>query len=82
MERWKWHSLGSDVLVALASLVLVLHDVLLLQLAHSLDLVQVHDEALLVRVEQLDALSAKNGEVVRAVEVLDTFRVLLAELVA
>ena len=43
-----WNSLGSDVLVALASLILILDDILLLQLAHALDFVEVHDEALFV----------------------------------
>jgi len=70
----------SDVLVALAGLVLILDDVLLLELAHALDLVQVHDEALLVAVQWLDTLSTENVEVIAAVEVLDALWVNLAEL--
>ena len=71
-----------NVLVALASLVQVLDHVLLLQLPHSLDLVEVDHEAGVVRVVQLDALATKNSEVVRAVEVLNSIRVLLAQLFA
>lgn len=52
------------VFVALACLVLILANVLDLQLAHALYLVQVHYEALLVAVVRLDALSAKYGQMV------------------
>ena len=72
----------SDGLVALSSLVLVLHDVLLLKLAHSLDLIQVDYEALIVSMEWLDALPAENVQVVRAVKMLDTLWVLFTELLA
>ena len=79
----RWLHVGGrshDGLVALSGLVLVLDDVLLLELAHALDLVEVDDEALFVTVERLDALAAEDVEVVGAVEVLDALRVLLAEL--
>ena len=68
-----------SVLVALASLILVLDHVLLLQLSHALNLVQINDEACVVRVVQLDALSTKNGKVVRTVEVLDSLWMLRAQ---
>ena len=69
-----------DGFVALPGLVLVLHDVLLLKLAHALDLIKVDHEALIVSMEWLDALTAEYVQVVRAVEVLDTLWVLLTEL--
>ena len=67
-------------LVALSSLVLVLDDVLLLELPHALNLIQIDNEALIVSMKRLDTLSAENVQMVRAVEVLDTFRMYLAEL--
>lgn len=74
------HSKGSlgDRFVALAGLILVLDNVLLLELTHALDFVKVHHEALVVSVQRLDALAAEDVQVVRAIEMLDTFRVLLA----
>lgn len=69
-----------DGFVALPGLLLVLDDVLLLELAHALDFIQVNNEALIVAVEWLDALAAENVQVIRAIEVLDTFWVLLTEL--
>lgn len=71
------HSLG-DCLVTLAGLILVLDNVLLLELTHALDFVKVYNEALVVPVQRLDALAAEDVQMVRAIEVLDTFRVLLA----
>ena len=71
-----------NVLVTFAGLILVLDHVLLLQLPHSLNLVEINNEACVIRVVQLDTLSAKNSKVVRAVEVLDPVWVLLAELIA
>lgn len=59
---------------------MILDDVLLLELAHALDLIEVDHEALVVAVERLNALPAEDVQVVRAVEVLDTLGVLLAEL--
>ena len=73
-------SLGNSF-VALASLILILDDVLLLQLAHTLDLVKVYHEALVVAVQRLDALPAENVKMIRAVEVLDALWVNFAELV-
>ena len=67
-------------LVALSSLILVLDDVLLLELPHALNLIQIDNEALIVSMKRLDTLSAENVQMVRAVEVLDTFRMYLAEL--
>ena len=73
-------SLGVDSLVALASLILVLHNVLLLELAHALNLVEIDNEALIVAVEWLDALATEDVQVIAAVEVLDALGVLLAKL--
>ena len=72
--------LHEDGLVSLSCLVLVLDNVLLLKLAHTLNLIQVDNEALIVSMEWLDALAAENVQVVRTVEVLDTLWMLLAEL--
>lgn len=69
-----------DSLVALPRLVLVLHNVLLLKLAHALDLIQVYHEALIIPMEWLDALTTENVQMVRAIEVLDTLWVLLTQL--
>jgi hypothetical protein len=49
-----------------------------LKLSHLLDLVQVYHEALLVCVLLLDALSAEDGEMVGAVEVLHSLLVVVA----
>lgn len=68
------------ILVALAGLVLVLHDVLLLELTHALDFVQVDNETLVIAMLGLDALSTEDIQVVRAVEVLYPLGVLLAKL--
>jgi len=78
-------SLGSllllqNGLVPLASLVLILDDILLLKLSHALNFIQVNDEALIITMEGLDALATENVEMVRTVEVLDAFRMNLAEL--
>ena len=75
-------SLGllEDGLVALSSLVLILHNVLLLKLAHALNFVKVDDEALVISMKWLDAFAAEDVQVVRAVEMLDTLWVLLAKL--
>ena len=53
---------------------------MLLKLTHALNFVQVDHETLVVAVKRLDALPAEDVEVVGAVEVLNAFRVLLAEL--
>jgi len=66
--------------IALTSLILVLDHILLLQLAHALDLIQIHHETLLVRVKLLNAFAAENGGVVGAVEMLHAVWVLLAQL--
>lgn len=50
-----------------------------LKLAHLLDFVKVDDEALLQVVELPDALSAKDGGMLGAIEVLDPLVVLLAQ---
>ena len=67
-------------LVALSGLFLVLDDVLLLQVTHALDLVQIHNETLVVAVFLLDALTAEDCHVVRAVEMLHSFRMNFAQL--
>ena len=82
---WTWSSRRSllllqNGLVALASLVLILDDILLLKLSHALDLVKVNNEALIVSVKWLDTLTTENVEMVRTVEVLDAFWMNLAEL--
>ena len=68
------------MLVALAGLVLILDDVLLLQLAHALDLIQVNNEAFLVTMQWLDTLTAENVQMVGAIEMLDALWMLLTEL--
>ena len=59
-------------------LLLVRRYILLVHFPHLVNLIQVHHEALLVCVLVLDALSAKNGKMVRAVEVLHPLVVFLA----
>lgn len=74
------HSVLLEILVALAGLILVLDDVLLLELAHALDFVEVNDEALVVSMLGLDALTAEDIQVIGAVEVLYALGVQLAKL--
>ena len=76
------HSLTHSLrlLVPLPGLLLVLDNVLLLQLPHPLDLVQIDHKALVVRMVLLDALSAEDSQVVGTVEVLDPLLVLVAHL--
>lgn len=66
--------------VAFACLINILGDVLFLQFAHALDLIQINHEAGIVRVMQSDALSAEHGQVIWAIEVLHTILMLTAEL--
>ena len=70
----------SDGLVALASLVDVLDNVLLLQLAHTLNLIQVDNKAFVVAMKRLDTLPAENIQVVGAVKMFDALRMNLAQL--
>jgi hypothetical protein len=72
--------LACSSLVTFACLVDIFLDVLLLEFAHSLDLVEVDDEACVVGVMQSDALAAKDGQMIRAVEVLHSLGMLSAEL--
>ena len=85
-QRYLWDRAGCcsllEILVALAGLVLVLGDVLLLQLAHALDFVQVDHEALVIAVKRLDALPAEDGQMVATVEVLHALGVDLAQFLA
>lgn len=60
----------------LLTVLLVVHSV---QFPHLFDLVEVDNEALLVSVVLLDAFPAEDGQVVRAVEMLDSLVVLVAE---
>ena len=82
------HLVVSNLLsdAALPRLVFPLFELLLVHLlvesvhfAHLLDFVQVHNEASLVGMVLLDAFTTENGEVVRAVEVLDPLVMLLAQ---
>jgi len=66
-------------LISFPCLLHVFGDILLLQLAHPLNFVQVDDEAGVVAVMQADAFTAKHSQVVAAVEVLHSLRVLLAQ---
>ena len=69
-----------DSLIPLPGLLDVFGDVLLLKLAHALNLIEVDYEARVVAVVQPDAFAAKHSQVVAAVEVLHAFWVLLAQL--
>ena len=69
-----------DCLVALPGLVLVLHDVLLLELAHTLNFIQVNNEAFIVPVQRLYTLTAEDVQMIGAVEVLDSFGMNFTEL--
>ena len=67
-----------STVLATTQLALVHLVVLLLQLAHLFDFIEVDDEASLKIVEIFDAFAAKNGRVLATVEVLDALLVLLA----
>ena len=67
-----------STVLATTQLALVHLVVLLLQLAHLFDFIEVDDEASLKIVKIFDAFAAKNGRVLAAVEVLDALLVLLA----
>ena len=60
----------------LLPVLLVVHPV---QLSHFLYFVQVHHETLLIRVVLFDALSTEDGQVIRAIEMLNSLVVLVAE---
>ena len=66
--------------VSLSCLLLVLDDVLLLKLAHPLDLIKVDNKTLVFGMKLLDALSAEHCHMVRAVEMLYAVLVLLTQL--
>lgn len=67
-----------STVLATTQLALVHLVVLLLQLAHLFDFIEVDDETSLKIVEIFDAFAAKNGRVLATVEVLDALLVLLA----
>ncbi len=73
-----FYSRGS--LIPLPGLFNVFGDVLLLKLAHALNLIEVDYEARVVAVVQPDAFAAKHSQVVAAIEVLHALWVLLAQL--
>ena len=66
-----------STVLATTQLALVHLVVLLLQLAHLFDFIEVDDEACLKIVEIFDTFAAKNGRVLAAVEVLYALLVLL-----
>ena len=66
-----------DCLVSLTGLILIFNDILLLELAHALNFIEVDYEAFIITVQRLYALTAEDVQVVRAVEMLDALRVLL-----
>ena len=76
----KLHSL-IDSLIPLASLILILNHILLLKLPHPLNLIEINHEALLVSMIRLDTLPAENREMIRAIKMLDSLRMLLAKLI-
>ena len=71
----------NDSLVALASLLSILDNILLLELTHPLNLIQVDHEAIIVRMERLDALPAENVLCTGTVKVLDALWMNFTELV-
>ena len=68
-----------DCLVTLSCLILIFDDVLLLELAHALNFIEVYDEAFIVTMQRLYALTAEDVQVIRAVEVLNALRVLFTK---
>ena len=76
----KLHSL-IDCFIPLASLILILNHILLLKLPHPLNLIEINHEALLVSMIRLDTLPAENREMIRAIKMLDSLRMLLAKLI-
>lgn len=71
--------LSLRLFVTFACLFLVFLNVLLLQLPHPLDLVQINHKTLIVRMELLDTLPAENGLMIRAVEVLNSLLMFIAQ---
>ena len=60
---------------------MILNHILLLKLSHPLNFIKVHHEALLVSMIGLDTLPAENSEMVRAIKMLDSLRMLLTKLI-
>ncbi len=67
--------------IPFARLLLVLDNVLFLQHAHTLDLIQVNHETLIIRVKLLNALTTKNCKVIRAVEMFHSLRMCPAQFI-
>lgn len=67
-------------LVSLASLIHIFSDVFLLEFSHALNFIQVYNEACVVRVMLPDAFTTKHCQMIAAVEVLDSLRMLCAQL--
>ena len=60
---------------------MILNHILLLKLPHPLNFIKVHHEALLVSMIGLDTLPAEYSEMVRAIKMLDSLRVLFTKLI-
>merc|ERR1712166_862185 len=71
----------TGVLVSSSGLIIVLNDVLLLQMAHTLYLVKIYHKALFLTVVLLDALTAKYSFVVAAVKMAHSLLMFFAEFV-
>ena len=65
--------------VPLTCLILVFDNILLLQLSHPLDFIEVYYEALFVSMLWLDTLSTENREMVGTIEMLHPFRMYRAK---
>lgn len=71
---------ANSLLIAFASLVHILLNVLLLEFPHSLNLIKVHNEASVIRMMQTDTLAAEYSQMIGAIEMFDSFWMLTAQL--
>lgn len=64
--------------IPFSSLINILLNILLLQLPHALDFIQIDHEALIIRVELLDAFAAEHCQVVATIKVLNPLLMIVA----
>lgn len=80
MTLWCLLIASLRLFVSLPCLFLILGDILLLKLPHSLNLIQINDEAFIIWVHLLDTLSAEHGQMIGTVKMFDSLLVIIANL--
>jgi hypothetical protein len=68
-----------ELFVPFPSLFLILLNVLLLQLSHPLNLIEVHHETFIIRVELFDALSTENCQMIRTVKMFHSLWMIITQ---